>query len=56
MSDTPDRAVNLCPCSYPHPPHDYCDGTPVQTRTAPPVPPPFPQWLNQYLADPDDEA
>lgn len=24
--------VNRCPCSFPHPPHDYCDGTPVQDR------------------------
>lgn len=22
------RAATRCPCSFPHPPHDYCDGNP----------------------------
>lgn len=32
------QILNRCSCSFPHPPHDYCDGTPAATRPLPPEP------------------
>jgi hypothetical protein len=35
-AEAPDDAtvVNRCPVSFPHPPHDYCDGSPSGERAA----------------------
>lgn len=41
--------VNRCPISYPHQPHDYCDGTPASTRKLPM--PATTDELLQWLAD-----
>lgn len=30
-----DPVINRCPVSYQHMPHDYCDGTPSDTRKLP---------------------
>ena len=50
---------NLCPCSFPHQPHDYCDGSPAHTRKSSQQVPDFGEpWalnaLNVSLGDTGD--